>query len=211
MRTNEAKKTKEAESEELLLLEKAQAGDVESMEQMIIKYKSLVRSIARAKFFLASGGDGEDLVQEGTIGFLKAVREYRSDKGKGSFASFAALCIKSKITDAMRTYSRDKHKPLNTASNLLAGNNEEEYLIDKVVAASDPVSNYIDEEEKLQFYRKMDSLLSPKQSKILKLYLEGYSYKEIADKLKIKPKTVDNGLKAAKEKIKKSETVFSAE
>lgn len=199
-------------AEECLLLQKAQAGDAESIEKLIVKYKFLVRSIARAKFFLLSGGDGEDLVQEGTIGFLKAVSEYSHQKSKGCFASFASICIKSKITDAMRAYSRDKHKALNTATNLLAGETEEEYLVDTVGSGvADPVSNYIDQEDRQQFYFKVDSVLSQRQSSILKLYLEGYSYKEIADKLNVKPKTVDNLLKSAKDKIKKAETIFSEE
>jgi len=196
-------------AEDTELLVKARSGDAQSIEKLVIKYKNLVRSIARTKFFLMSGGDADDLLQEGTIGLLKAIGDYQSDKAKGGFAGFAALCIRSRITDAMRAYSRDKHKALNTARNLLAGESDEEYLMDSSgLSAPDPLTSYIDEEERANFYQAVDSLLSPKQSQILKLFLEGYSYKEIADRLNVLPKAVDNALTAAKTKIKEAGTIF---
>lgn len=191
------------------LIQKAQGGDSESIEEIIINYKALVRSIARSKFFLISGGESDDLVQEGTIGLLKAIREYRAEKNKGGFAAFAAVCIRSKITDAMRAYSREKHKPLNTATTLLAGENEEEYLSDCDMQATDPLSNYIDEEETEIFYKKIASVLNARQAQVLKLYLEGYSYKEIAEALSVSNKTVDNMLSTAKDKIKKAKEIFN--
>jgi RNA polymerase sporulation-specific sigma factor len=196
-------------AEDAALLEKARTGDARSIEKLVIKYKNLVRSIARTKFFLMSGGDADDLLQEGTIGLLKAIGEYQTEKTRGGFAGFAAMCIRSRIMDAVRTYSRDKHKALNTARSLLAGESEEEYLMDSAgLAAPDPLTSYIDEEERTQFYKTMNSLLSPKQARILTLYLEGYSYKEIADKLHVTPKAVDNALAAAKTKIKEAKMAF---
>ena len=196
-------------SEELGLLLKAQAGDSESIERLIVNYKSLVRRIARAGFFLASGGDGEDLIQESTIGLLKAIREFKAGKSKASFAAFASVCIRNKINDALRAYSREKHKALNTASSLAVGENEEEFLPEATdLLSPDPVASYIDEEETEGFYRKVDSVLTPRQAKALRLYLEGYSYKEIASALKISSKAVDNALRTAKEKIKKSGILF---
>lgn len=200
---------KEMLKEEQALIQKAQAGDSESIEEIIINYKALVRSIARSKFFLVWGGESDDLVQEGTIGLLKAIREYRAEKNKSGFAAFAAVCIRSKITDAMRAYSREKHKALNTATNLLAGENEEEYLADCDVQATDPLTNYIDEEETEIFYKKIESVLNARQAQALKLYLDGYSYKEIAERLNVSSKTVDNMLTTAKDRIKKAKEVFN--
>jgi RNA polymerase sporulation-specific sigma factor len=58
-----------------------------------------VRVCARP-YFLA-GGDSEDLIQEGMVGLLNAIREY--DPGKGSsFRTYAETCIRNRILSAIR-------------------------------------------------------------------------------------------------------------
>ena len=72
------------------LIAELRAGNSEIMDYIMVKYKSMVRKKARAMFLL--GGENEDLIQEGMIGLIKAVRDY--DPGQGtSFASFAELCV----------------------------------------------------------------------------------------------------------------------
>ena len=50
------------------LLQQIQGGSDTAMEQLLEKYRELVRAEAR-KFFLV-GGDEEDLIQEGMIGLF---------------------------------------------------------------------------------------------------------------------------------------------
>lgn len=52
----------------------ARQGDGPSMENLIRRYTRLVKTCARP-YFLA-GADAEDLMQEGMLGLLNAVREY---------------------------------------------------------------------------------------------------------------------------------------
>ena len=58
------------------------------------------------------GGEREDIIQEGTIGLYKAVRDFRVDK-LSSFRAFAELCITRQIITAIKTATRQKHVPLN--------------------------------------------------------------------------------------------------
>ena len=58
-------------------------GDREIMDHLMMKYKAMVRKKARAMYLF--GGENEDLIQEGMIGLIKAVRDYDPDQG----ASFA--------------------------------------------------------------------------------------------------------------------------
>lgn len=57
-------------------------GTVPAEETLVLRYSRLVRVCARP-FFLA-GGDSEDLIQEGMLGLLSAIREFRSDRAPGS-------------------------------------------------------------------------------------------------------------------------------
>ena len=47
-------------------------GDREIMDHLMMKYKAMVRKKARAMYLF--GGENEDLIQEGMIGLIKAVR-----------------------------------------------------------------------------------------------------------------------------------------
>ena len=79
-------------------------GDREIMDHLMMKYKAMVRKKARAMYLF--GGENEDLIQEGMIGLIKAVRDYDPDQG-ASFASFAELCVK---TDVFRNRGIKKKK-----------------------------------------------------------------------------------------------------
>ena len=52
-------------------------------------------------------------MQEGMIGLYKAIRDYREDR-QASFRAFAELCITRQIITAIKTATRQKHKPLNS-------------------------------------------------------------------------------------------------
>lgn len=85
------------------LIAELRAGNSEIMDYIMVKYKSMVRKKARAMFLL--GGENEDLIQEGMIGLIKAVRDY--DPGQGtSFASFAELCVSRQMYSAIEASKR---------------------------------------------------------------------------------------------------------
>ena len=60
------------------LIEKAQNGDENAIEKLLSSYKPLVNKIARSYFL--TGGDIEDLVQEGMIGLYKAIKTFKKEK-----------------------------------------------------------------------------------------------------------------------------------
>ena len=82
--------------DDVSLLSLSSEGNREAEEELIRRYTKLVRLCAR-RFFLL-GGEQEDLIQEGTIGLLNAVRSYRPDAG-ASFRTYAQKCILFRIMD----------------------------------------------------------------------------------------------------------------
>ena len=72
------------------LIRELHNGNTEIMDYLLAKYKPMVRKKARAMFLL--GGENEDLIQEGMIGLMKAVRTFDASQGAG-FAAFARLCL----------------------------------------------------------------------------------------------------------------------
>ena len=63
------------QTDEQLVL-KAQAGDKQAEEELLLRYRNLVRYCAR-KFFLV-GGETEDLIQEGMMGLFQEVIAYQA-------------------------------------------------------------------------------------------------------------------------------------
>lgn len=64
------------------------------------------------KYYLI-GAEKEDLVQEGILGLLKAIKFY--DETKSSFSSFAFLCIRREMISAIRKANTQKNMVLNEA------------------------------------------------------------------------------------------------
>ncbi len=98
-----------------VFVQQAPSGDANAMLMLMQPWDPIVWHIAH-NYFL-KGTQREDLVQEGRIGFFKAIREYREDKA-ASFRSVAVLCIRSEMISAIKKASRWKHDSLNTSLSL---------------------------------------------------------------------------------------------
>ena len=184
---------------------KARNGDGAALDALIRRYTGFVR-LKASSYFLA-GGDGDDLVQEGLIGLYKAVRDFRTDK-ETSFRSFAELCVTRQIITAIKTATRYKHAPLNTYvsfSHTPAGQDGdgECTLGDALPGAAvhEPPVIVISTEELQSLVFSLGHGLSKLEADALKLYLEGSSYEEMADRLECDTKTIDNALQRVKRKI----------
>ena len=181
----------------------AKNGDTIALEFLISKYKNFVRSKARTYFLI--GADREDIIQEGMIGFYKAIRDYRYDR-QTSFHSFAEICVTRQIITAIKTATRQKHMPLNSyvSLNKPVYEEESERTLSDVITqgkAGNPEDLFIDQEDFLDIESTMQRILSPLEQDVVNLYLEGKSYVEIAQQLDRHVKSVDNALQRVKRKL----------
>ena len=184
---------------------RAANDDDAAMDALIRRYTGFVR-LKASSYFLA-GGDSDDLVQEGLIGLYKAVRDFRADK-ETSFRSFAELCVTRQIITAIKTATRFKHAPLNTYisfSHTPAGQDSEgDCTLGDALPGSavhEPSVMVISTEELQSLVFSLGTGLSRLESDALRLYLEGSSYEEMAERLGCDTKTIDNALQRVKRKI----------
>lgn len=176
--------------EELALA--CQRGDKAAWEGLYVKYKPLVLSVAR-RFFL-SGGDTEDLVQEGMCGLYSAVTGFKS--GNGAFHAYAGRCIRNRILDAVKMNSGAKHSALNNFLPLMEVGSE-------WAAVENPEDEIINREEKKEFLQKMNKALSALEFKAIIMYTDGMTMSEISGALGKNMKSIDNALNRAKNKLQK--------
>jgi RNA polymerase sporulation-specific sigma factor len=182
----------------------AQTGDTEALLTLIDRYREFVRLKARSYFLI--GADREDIVQEGMIGLFKAIRDYRNDRDT-SFRAFAEICVTRQIITAVKTATRQKHTPLNSyvSLNNPAGETEapDKAMMDFPGSrdAVDPADLVISTEEALSIKDNFGKTLSRFEAEVLRLYVEGRSYQEIAGDLDRHVKSIDNALQRIKRKV----------
>ncbi len=193
----------QSQEEDLALIEKVRAGQFAAFEKLVAKYQGFVK--LKASSYFMSGGDIDDLVQEGFIGLTKAVRDYKSDR-ETSFRSFAELCITRQIITAIKTASRQKHAPLNgylSLSHSPNSHDDGECPLGDILPGpqvQDPVNQVISAEEVASLICSLDRSLSDLERRVFQLYMEGHSYEQIASRLGIDSKSVDNALQRIKRK-----------
>ncbi len=187
------------------LIALAKAGHADAYDRIVRRYYGFVR-LKASSYFLA-GGDADDLIQEGLVGLYKAVRDYRYDR-ESSFRNFAELCITRQIITAVKTATRNKHTPLNQyvsfSSSPAGGSEDSEPTLDEVLPGSsvhDPVNQVISSEELRALVACISTALSELESRVLALYLDGYSYEDVGRRLGCDCKTVDNALQRVKRKV----------
>lgn len=182
------------------LIKKVQNGDAEAENELLSRYKDLVVKISRS--FYIVGGDLEDIIQEGMIGLYNAIKNYHDDK-EASFKTFAVICIKHKIQGAIKKSQSNKNKPLSSAVSIQSFDSDgEEFYPIEFVLDNTPAKIAIEKENLKDLKENIKSSLSKLEFKVLKLYLEGYSYREIAEILNIQQKAIDNSLSRIKQKLR---------
>ncbi len=181
------------------LIRMLRSGDEDIMDFLLEKYKLLVRKKANAMYLM--GGDTDDLIQEGMIGLYKAIRDYDETK-EAEFSTFAQICISRQIINAVETAARKKNAPLNNFLSLDLHEDVPVAELESMVAGmSDPEAVYIDMENVASLEAKMEETLSKYEKKVIGLYLNGYTYTQIAELLDREPKSVDNALQRIKNKL----------
>ena len=189
------------------LCSRAAQGDSRAESELVRRHGQLVRACARPLFLV--GGDAEDLIQEGMLGLLTAIRGF--DPGRDTaFRTYAEICIRSRLITAIREAQGGKHAPLNQSISF------EPPLFDGTYAhlfSSDesPEDVIIGREEMKERLTALRGQLSDFEAQILPPYLNGLSCGEIAKRVGRPQKSVDNAVQRIRRKVARqfSSGVFS--
>lgn len=175
---------------ELIVL--AQKGELFAEEILAKRYSMLVRICAR-QFFLV-GGEPEDLIQEGMLGLLSAIRKY-DVCGEASFKTYAERCIHNRLVSTIEGANRLKNAPLNQGVSLEALDEAEDGF------SRLPEDIILEKEQLAELQTAKASKLSDYENKVLGLFLDGLSYREIAERLSKTEKSIDNAVQRIRRKI----------
>lgn len=169
-------------------IEAARMGSEPALASIIARRMGFIRRLASRATF--PGLDMEDAVQEGLIGLFHAIETYRVSN-KASFSTYSAICIQNAISTARKAAGRKKHAPLNQSVPL----SESESI-------PGPEDQAILNEQVSITLGRMRTRLSVRERTVLRFALSGYPRKEIARRLGISQKSVENSLLRARRKLK---------
>lgn len=181
----------------------ASTGDKDAEEQLTVRYLRVVRICSRPYFLV--GGDSEDLIQEGMIGLLSAIRQYDSAR-EATFKTYAEKCIRNRIISAVKAASSLKNLPLNDFVPIESLQSDESQisLLASGLNRSTPEEQVLaseSEEISKSFYLSFIKLLSRFEATVIEQYLSGLSYREIAERTGKTEKAVDNAIQRIRRKL----------
>ena len=172
--------------EEAKILEQLSQGD-ESVRQILVE-RNLRLVVYIAKKFENTGVGIEDLISIGTIGLMKAINTFNTDK-KIKLATYASRCIENEILMFLRRSNRMKgeisiDEPLNQD-----GDGNELLLSDILGTDPDVTSRRIEDEVDKSLLRASIEKLNNRERNIMELrfgFISGNekTQKEVADMLR---------------------------
>lgn len=173
--------------EELVGIIRKQPDPMQSSEMalLISRYSHIIR--LKAVKLSTKDIESEDLCQEGYLALFDALRAF--DENKGSFSAFAGTCISNRMKNAV-IKARGKLTK------------DDDFDLGQVPDEGTSADDYIISKEANEGVEHLLSFLSPMEYDVMKLFIDGYSYKQIAEKLGITPKSADNALSRARKKLK---------
>ena len=189
----------------------AKAGDEDALLHVYAQSRDMLRSMANVYYMV--GADRDDVIQEGMIGLLSAIRAFDPASG-ASFKTFSELCVKRHIINAVKMAGRKKHMLLNEYISIdtpaivpgeNVGNTMESSLEDTLCAPQTMDPEQIVILADLVSYVESNSieLFSDTERMVWREYSHGESAVQIAEKLGKSPKSINNALTRIKDKIEK--------
>lgn len=180
-------------------------GSQEARSKLIEHNLRLVVYIA--KKFDNTGVGVEDLISIGTIGLIKAINTFNSEK-KIKLATYASRCIENEILMYLRTKKKisreiSLYEPIGTDRE---GN--EIQLFDVIETQERDAHQKVELKDDIRkLYQRMESELSPRERLVLKMRYglyneEEYTQREIARQLGISRSYVSRIEKSAIEKLR---------
>ena len=168
---------------ERLAVERAELGDEEARKQLVEHNLRLVVYIARR--FENTGVNLEDLISIGTIGLIKAINTYRTDRNI-KLATYASRCIENEILMYIRKNASHRgdvsiDEPLN-----MDWDGNELLLSDVLGSEENEVSRELERAEDEKTIREAVASLEPRDRELIEMRygLAGrreMTQKEVAD------------------------------
>ena len=173
--------------EEQELIEKSQMGDVEAFGMLVSLYEKKIYNLS-----LRISGNSEDAFDISQETFIKIFKNIEKFKGESSFSTWIYRIATNTAYDYLKYEAKPK-RSLDDDENPIE-------IIDKTISPEQATET----DEEMKTIGKAINKLSLEFRQVLVLRdIEGYSYEEIADILKLELGTVKSRISRARKNLKK--------
>lgn len=168
----------------------ARNGDQSAFESLLRRYSPLIESLSLSFSSANDAQDKDDLYQEACIAFYRAVEHFDVAQKEVEFGLYAKTCIRNRLLTFCRKL---RHRDL-----IVMGLDGEAEQAGEV----DLSQSIVEKENFLALYQKIESLLSPYESRVWWLYLSGRTAKEIAVQVQREERSVQNAIFRIRKKLR---------
>lgn len=173
------------------LAQEVSRGNQAAFAEMARRYTGLIGYFASQ--YSAVGYEHADFMQEGLWALHCACKSYDEGK-KASFRNFAGVCINNRFMSLIRSANAKSAIPKDSLVSFDDIEPSDHNL-------GNPEALILEQESSQTLVSLIYDTLSPLELDVLRSYLQGLSYAQIAQKLDISTKAVDNAMQRIRRKI----------
>ena len=163
----------------------AREGNDDAFSHLVSRFLGMIKALSSQ--YAQGLLEPADLAQEGLVALFAAVQSYAADK-HASFSTFAYACIRNRMVSACR-----RRLDAEVISD------EDELSVAETVESPETV--VVQQEEWNHLQERLRKELTVLEYQVLIAHWSGYSYREIAQRLDITEKAVDNALQRLRRKL----------
>ncbi len=168
------------------LVQRGKEGDAAALEKLASTYRPLLLSLVKKTTW--SSTDWEDTLQEAHLALIQAVHSYDPEKGV-----YFPVYLKSQVFYHLMARVRREKVPALSLDTPMGDPEEGGTLADTLEDDTPPaLSTLIEAEEYAELHRRLETLPKRQRQIITDRYFRGLSPGEIASRLGLARKTVEN-------------------
>lgn len=175
-------------ADELALIERSRAGDLDSFNRLVEAYQDRVYSVALR--MVRNHATAEDLAQEAFISAYRNLRQFRG----GSFRGWLLRILKNAAYDWLRRSQR--HPTTSIDEDVVAF---ETQLVSPEVS---PEQAALDSELGARISESLGTLNSEQRMAVIMIDIEGYSYEETSQAMAVSVGTVKSRLSRGRARLR---------
>lgn len=181
---------------DFILIEKSKKGNQKAVSCLIYRYEHVV--LFKARKYSHRLSDLDDFIQEGLIALYEAINNFNQEK-ETSFSTFLEVCIDRKLTSYIRRQTTDKATLLNNATSI-----HQPSLINLLITSTStlPEVLLLQKSNSMALQKCISESLTFQEREVIIAYLQEESLADIAKKLKIPYKSVDNAIQRSIKKLR---------